>query len=165
MTKIVKMRDSTLRGKSFRMDSDFEIMEVFRSIRVHTLPVYRKSINWYIGKSRTHVAADYTRSEFLSRIGVKVDSQFALATICNDLVLMVELCILGDDGLIYEKNECSSSNLRDLPTPEEIASFCKEVRIRKPITDYHDKWIGFDGPHLRTCDFEELEGFDVGFDS
>lgn len=165
MDRIVRMRNAILRGKCFIMRDEAAVFEVFSRIRRHTVMEHRSSISWYRGKSVSHLRFDYSGSDFLSRMGVGIQEQFALATVCKDLLLLVELCVLGTDGHIYESNECRSSSLRELPLPEEITAKCMEIRANKPLNSFADSWIGFDGSSIRewrTTDMQE--DFDVGFE-
>lgn len=165
MDRLVKTHDPELRGKSFFMRSDYEVDSAFERIRDATRREDKKGISWYAGKAKAHLAYDYSGSEFLSRMGVSVRDQFAVATVCNDLILLVELPVVGSDRQVYDRNECKSSSLRSLPLPAEIREYCDLIRSTKPVTGYFDSWVGFDGSSIREitpADFE-TESFDAGF--
>lgn len=166
MDRLLKMRNARLRGKSFLMRSEFDVDAAFFKIRASTPKADRRGISWYIGKTKAHLRFDYTPSKFLARLGVSVVDQFALATICNDLVLLVELQVIGSDGNTYDRNECKTSSLRSLPLPEEIRDYCNQFRLNKPLTGYSDCWVGFDDCGIREVTPSEIqmEDFDVGFD-
>lgn len=165
MNRIVRMRNAILRGKCFIMRDEAEVIEVFSMIRRYTVMEHRSSISWYRGKSVSHLGFDYSGSDFLSRMGVGVRYKFAMATVCTDLLLLVELCVAGTDGHIYESNECRSSSLRELPLPEEIEAKCAEIRVNKPLGTLADSWIGFDGSSIREWRNADMrEDFDVSFE-
>ena len=165
MDRIVRMRNAILRGKCFIMRDEAEVFEVFSLIRRYTVKEHRSSISWYRGKSVSHLRFDYSGSSFLSKMGVGVREQFATATVCNDLLLLVELCVSGTDGHIYESNECRSSSLRDIPLPAEISAKCKEIRANKPLNSFADSWVGFEGSSIREWRNADIrEDFDVGFE-
>ncbi len=163
--RIVRMRNTILRGKCFIMRDEADVFDVFSKIKRYTVTEHRSSISWYRGKSVSHLGFDYSGSDFLTRMGVGVRDQFAMATVCTDLLLLVELCVAGTDGHIYESNECRSSSLRDLPLPDEIAAKCLEIRAKKPLNSFSDSWVGFEGLGIREWRATDMqEDFDVGFE-
>lgn len=159
------VRARSLWGRSWKLSTARESNAFFIRIEKQTFDAKGlRSVRWASTKSRKHIGTNYSKSAFLRCIGVKPQSVFTVVTVCENGELICEYLILGSDDLCYDRAELAANSdlsawnrgVDYVPTPDEIAKACADIRTNKPISDYAEQWLGSSGSKVREIRTEDI---------